>query len=866
MATFDQLNASTSLSSNDLFVVYSGNNGDTRKASINLLSIFLKTQLLVDIQAAEDAAAASATYAANSATAAASSQASATASATAAASSATAAATSATSAATQATASAASATASAASATTSAAVVGNEKYDNAAFDPWFTYTKSTNSVDPTGRKLVYNTSLNATYDATINLLTGSKGAWRFTNPASATLMGFYDYLDTHGINPGDNFSLGIMYQAGVGEIINTFYRPCDNTPTLLGTQVTGPILTGDGTIQIATINNITLYAAATGILTYFTKGGVTPTNFAIIAIWVVKAASAGLMPPKRITTDLWKAMTPAAPDQAKVSLMPDPFFEVMQNTSVTFGGLSYFNSAHTNRTWEPSYARTFGSLGAWKHTSGGALTGFDLPFALAGLAPGDKFSIGCILVATTVGGTPNIYHRQYIGADTNYSGVAQVTTGVDVNGAVGTGLEQVYQLNNLTVEATTTGAEIFFGDTGVNTDFHILALWVIKAANAGLQPPIHQNPYLIYTIGNNGVDPTPVVSPDAVILPTRICGIAGRSMQLLLPGNVRRGSSARGLRLAGSTAPGKINALGYLISSPSVGDYPFTVEIKNPDSGNVLGTLTPTLSIGGANTPAGAKRRVLMMGDSLTHVDAGNAAYGQTVLDVATANANSVQYFSDVAGTVPGFIGTQNAAPNLNEGHPGKRIDDHYAYYAGNPFAPNPGDLFRADNYLATNALATPQIVVITSGINEVINAPNDAAAYSTAQASLVKLDAIIGLTSVVGVVGWKGVSAGIIIILQIEPFGATNPDNWGNDYTISQGLSPAQGCANIAIFAKALTDRYTGMEAQHIFICPSHAFVDRGAAGYPASGVHPRGTGYPSMGNALSDMINWGVGTGGVM
>jgi lysophospholipase L1-like esterase len=712
--------------------------------------------------------------------------------------------------------------------------------ENLWFDPWFDFVRNEKArLD--GRQLVFDGS--SVYDPNAPTALGTKGAWVFN---TASLFGTYVYFEDQGIVTGDVISIGTWWQGDSGNY-QIFYRFFDASYTLLGAQVLHPLVTANNTVQLLKFDTVAVPAGAVGVLVYANDAVPVAVNLKLLAQWVIKKSYAGERPPARLPLKLRKAFQQRMGHTALQSIFPDPTFKVLQNTSVALGGENLFHSTFTNRTWLPNLGHGYG-LGAWQHSSGSAtLTGFKKLFANAGLVAGDTFSIGVIFKADTVGGGMTVAARQFSSSDTTYLGV-QTSSSVDIDGnSIATGSEQVFNIEGLVVDPATLGVAVYFYDGASATNINCLALWIVKGSIAGSMPPPNIHPNLIAYLAA-GVDETPVVSADAVILPPRICAVAGRSLKLR-NANLRIGTGPRNWNWDGSI--GRQDNEGYIYSTPVAGEYTITANIHEPDSAALLGASTSLLSVQDANAPAGAARKLLVIGDSLTAAN----TWTQRLLDVDAANANSVQLT---------MIGTQGTAPNKHEGQGGWSVPRYHSpgvtFFAANPFTEISTSKFNFSYYLTNTTQTTPDIVAIMLGINDVFGQTSDAAAKSKADASIAMLDEIIGLTAGAGVTSLKSVSPTIKTLLVIEPFGHDEQDSYGVDYSLGQ--SQYRGRRNIGIYAKTLIDHYAASEADNVFLCAAHAVLDL-AADYTSNGVHPNATGYNKIGDTVSDYINTMVAKG---
>lgn len=181
----------------------------------------------------------------------------------------------------------------------------------------------------------------------------------------------------------------------------------------------------------------------------------------------------------------------------------------------------------------------------------------------------------------------------------------------------------------------------------------------------------------------------------------------------------------------------------------------------------------------------------------------------------------------------------------------------------GNPFWISGAINF--SGYLTANSIAVPDWVPIELGTNDVFGAVDDAAASAAADAAFIKLDSLI--TSI------KAAGAGVKVALLPPPPPSASQDSFGASYGV--GVTRARFKRNILIWARQLIAKYSGQEANRVYIAATNVALDtvnsmQYAAAAPVNsrstvqvarqnnGVHPGNDGYRQMGDALFALIKY--------
>lgn len=260
------------------------------------------------------------------------------------------------------------------------------------------------------------------------------------------------------------------------------------------------------------------------------------------------------------------------------------------------------------------------------------------------------------------------------------------------------------------------------------------------------------------------------------------------------------------------------------------------------------------------------------------YTTAGRTYYQFTVSGVITAPAiNSTEYshngsvyrvqavsLTGGAGTITCSV-TSGGAPLANgtltksNGGAGDATIPFSASAAvpGNPFWI--GGALNFAQYLSNNAIATPDWVLIGLGINDCFSQTDDTACSSLADTELAKLDSLIASI--------QAADANVRIGLMIPSPPSADQDSFGYNY--ATGQTRWRFKRNVLIWARQMISRYTGKEANRIYLVPSNTALDtvnnmNTAASGPVNsrssviiarqnnGVHPGTSGYQQIGDAV--------------
>lgn len=246
-----------------------------------------------------------------------------------------------------------------------------------------------------------------------------------------------------------------------------------------------------------------------------------------------------------------------------------------------------------------------------------------------------------------------------------------------------------------------------------------------------------------------------------------------------------------------------------LTAGIALNDQNVTIQYRDPNSDAVVGSGSYALTCVDPVSNAGATMNVLVVGDSLS---AGASRWVARVAATAAANPTWVQ---------PTFVGTQGTSPAKTEAYSGKSI----TWFATDPTSPFViSGAFDFASYLSNNSIATPDVIVIALGTNDVFSYLDDATLVAAIPDLLLKLDSMIG-TVVSSSVSFKDVNTNVKTLICLPIPSAPDADAFGKTYSISQRYERYR--RNIAIFWSALVGHYTDSESAGVFLVPANSVVD---------------------------------------
>lgn len=357
------------------------------------------------------------------------------------------------------------------------------------------------------------------------------------------------------------------------------------------------------------------------------------------------------------------------------------------------------------------------------------------------------------------------------------------------------------------------------------------------------------------------------------------------------------------------------------IPAGAVSNQSMTIQANNKRTGVLMQSASTQLRAAAASSGSGLNKKVMVIGDSListsTIVQTLVALTGPDVMDITligmrgaapnwhegrggwtinnyttagptyyefTVSGVSVEpvinsteyghnsavyrvqevYLTGGAGTIIGSVvsgGAPLASGTLTKSNEGIG-DATIAFSASTAVAGNPFWISGALNfaqYLSDNSLATPDWVLIQLGTNDVAGITSDASALSTATTAFNQLDGLISSI--------KSADVSTRVGLMIPPPPSSDQDSFGANY--GAGINRHRFKRNILIWARELIAKYTGQEANRIYIVPSNTALDTVhnmsyASATPvnsrnsstvqrqSNGVHPAISGYQQIADAV--------------
>jgi lysophospholipase L1-like esterase len=234
----------------------------------------------------------------------------------------------------------------------------------------------------------------------------------------------------------------------------------------------------------------------------------------------------------------------------------------------------------------------------------------------------------------------------------------------------------------------------------------------------------------------------------------------------------------------------------FRVLPTTAGNYPISIKVY--DNGVEKFEITSTIIIKGVTVGNGVTKSMLVIGDSTT---ASNTALTKLY----------ESFIADVMNLT--LIGTKGVAPIKHEGLSGWKASKFYTE-AESPFVFS--GVFNFSQYMTTNALATPDYVVINLGINDVF----DANAGDIASKSETILTQYQGMIDSI-----KAYNANIKIGLCLTIPPNYSQDPFGKSYF--NGVTRWRCKKNNFEFVKALITRFKGKEGLGIYLIPLNVNID---------------------------------------
>lgn len=234
----------------------------------------------------------------------------------------------------------------------------------------------------------------------------------------------------------------------------------------------------------------------------------------------------------------------------------------------------------------------------------------------------------------------------------------------------------------------------------------------------------------------------------------------------------------------------------YIPEAGEVGDVSITFEVYQ--KGVFIAKISGIVRTSAISKGTGQTLKVGIHGDSTT--------FNNTMI---TELANVLS--ADVLDVT--FIGTGGIAPNFHEGYSGTTTDWHFTNVAS-PFVYS--GVFNYATYLSTHSLATPDIVMLNLGINDMFAPTDDAGALAVITSMITQYDAMIENIKLSN----ANMKFGICV---------TVPS--GGEDAFAQGYGCGQNSwrynRNNRLLTNALINYFKGKEAQNIHLVPINVNLD---------------------------------------
>lgn len=234
----------------------------------------------------------------------------------------------------------------------------------------------------------------------------------------------------------------------------------------------------------------------------------------------------------------------------------------------------------------------------------------------------------------------------------------------------------------------------------------------------------------------------------------------------------------------------------YVPAVGDVGDIAMTIFVYYKF--NLVATVNTTIRVSATTKGTGQTLKLNIIGDSTT---ANNIMINE-LANVLTGDPLTITY-----------IGTQGVSPKFHEGYSGKSTNWLYTD-AASPFVFS--GVFDYAQYLSSHALATPDIIVLNLGINDMFTYTDDASALTAIYNMISQYDSIIANIKLSN----ANMKFGIGVTI---PSG--NQDAFGFSY--GAGQTSWRYKINNRMLTKRLVDYYSGKESSNIYLIPLNTNLD---------------------------------------
>lgn len=602
------------------------------------------------------------------------------------------------------------------------------------------------------------------------------GAWKVTG--NDTYAGWSSWFDAPEVSDL-NLEAGDVVSAAIAAVVPSTKQitivmgfMTDYTGTLSGTSFSATV-TGDGTLQIFSLDNKTIPANAKGVL-FYTKNVSASADYHVAAHWVMKGARAGGIPPERSLAQL---VNDHAKKAKPLALLPNADWiresrELLNRaTPVLENGAAAVRRPFANDICGIAVPFIWsGDIDAFRVPLTVETTGVTLLLKVCGGATPDTViaearcealkNVGFFEFRLPDTLTKSAVSLGYVATNVLYlrvevEGGACELQGFGPMGFPKTGVENVNYSTYPQLTMSTGSVEENLSDWDVvSGDDTLPFAW--QALKFGDTDIIEQ------------VAP----SPDQPVIGPYFTMFGDRETNIYLD-NVRSGLEPRKFSVSSGTNVVKIQDERVVASAGAVNYYGTTITVNALDEhGHAIASATARtdLSVSGLGNDA---LKVLIIGDSHN----ASARCTQRMLDMSAAYSTSLQV--TLLGTKTGdsgvsvsspfpFLATINGVANSGNKHEatggwglfGNGDDDgsYYSTHANNPFRNGTGPKkFDFANYLSTNTIDDPDVVVPWVFSNDVFNyndgvtsvlITTDAICHLSMDQSIDHLDRIIGLTA----------------------------------------------------------------------------------------------------------------------
>ncbi|MDN5565901.1 MAG: SGNH/GDSL hydrolase family protein [Psychrobacter sp.] len=347
--------------------------------------------------------------------------------------------------------------------------------------------------------------------------------------------------------------------------------------------------------------------------------------------------------------------------------------------------------------------------------------------------------------------------------------------------------------------------------------------------------------------GTGTSEPSAPTYADEILLPPTVYAVQGIESNLYLKHMVNVDWTIYDYSTTQVSAQRGLMKNRYRIDTVSrpVGVTDLTLSIHDKRSHKSLATAATKLTMVDPAKNTGVTKKVLVIGDSWIS----NNVVTQTILDNAAANVTKVT-----------LLGTLGNAPNKHEGRSGWTVARYHTNDAANKFWNSATSKFDFGNYLTVNSIATPDVVLIQLGINDVVNQWNDDAVLAIVATAKTQIDAMI--TSI------HAVNTSIKVVFCVPPTQG-NQDSYR-----TSSLTAWRAHINMYLWAKEMFAHFKNREANNTYVLGTGFNLDT-ENNFPVleeqinarnakthfmqnNQFHPANSGYQQIGDVMFTFVKW--------